>query len=140
MDQKRFCLSLLIILIILIILFNQMKNYDYYFRYVFVLLFFIFVMALYYESNENGCSIYDCSDHTVTKSVKTTNVACKENDRVSWRRSNILSFIILAVLNSVHSNYNINLVVFFITWFLLYFYFNFDQYHRFRLLCDKSEK
>ena len=110
MDQKRFCLTLIIIFIFLIILYNQMKNYNYDFRFVFVLLFLIFVMALYYESNENGCSIYDCSDHTVTKSVTTANVACKENDRVSWRRSNILSFFILIVLNSVHSNYNINLI------------------------------
>ncbi len=100
----------------------------------------ICVIALYYESNENGCSIYDCSDHTVIKSITTTNIACKENNRVSWRRSNILSFIVLIVLNSVHSNYNANLIVFFITWFLLYFYFNFDQYHRFRLLCSESTK
>lgn len=140
MDQKRFLLTLIIIFCFLIILFKQLINYHSYFRYIFILLFMICVIALYYESNENGCSIYDCSDHSVIKSITTTNIACKENNRVSWRRSNILSFIVLIVLNSVHSNYNANLIVFFITWFLLYFYFNFDQYHRFRLLCSESTK
>jgi hypothetical protein len=140
MDQKRFYLTMVILFCFLIILFKQLIHYQPYFRYIFILLFMICLIALYYESNENGCSIYDCSDNTVSKSITTQNLACKENDRVSWRRANILSFIVLIALNSVHSNYNANLIIFFITWFLLYFYLNFDQYHRFRILCNESTK
>lgn len=63
---------------------------------------------------------------------------CDEMNRVCWRRAMSLSFIILLILNNFYYRYEgcltaeaINITIFFLIFFLLYFYFNWDQYHRY---------
>lgn len=137
MDYKRISISFIILATLFMIMVKQFLKFEGQYRLLYVLLFFMFLLALYYETMSNGCGIIDCSDKTVENSIDTKNLACRENDRVSWRRSMILSFIILTMTNFINTNYQINLILFFMVFLLLYFYFNFDAFHRFRVLCNK---
>jgi uncharacterized protein YacL len=65
--------------------------------------------------------------------------ACDELNRVCWRRALSISFIIFLISNSIYPNsLNNNFLLLLITTFILYFYFNYDIYHRFKAICDKQ--
>ena len=136
--KKEFILISLILIIILAICINQFLSYPNEYKYVYILILFLTTVAVCYETQYSGCSFYDCSDNTVVKTINNDNLACKENNRVNWRRAIIFSFIILTIINIINNDYKRNLIIFLILFFLLYFYFNFEQYHRFRLLCKEK--
>jgi hypothetical protein len=114
------------------------KECSYMYMFIFLFIISMTALAVHYESSSSGCSIENCSDENVAKNISSKDLACQETNRVTWRRTIILSFIILLALNVVFENYERNIGMFCFIWFVLYFAFNFDQFHRFKVLCDKS--
>lgn len=109
------------------------------FKLIYLLLITLLLIAITYESKFLGCSPGSCTLEK-NKSVLSSSqsFACSEAERVNWRRTYIISFIILFIFNCFAlNNFELNLVYFLITWSLLYFYFNFEQYHRYSLECLK---
>jgi hypothetical protein len=135
MKYIRLVITFFILLVLLKIIYGQFLLYPADQKYIFMFLCFLLLLALYYESMENGCGILDCTDGSVQQNIDDKELACRETDRVCWRRSLILSFIILVISNAINPNYGKNLSIFFFVWAILYFYFNFDQFHRYRVMC-----
>jgi len=110
-----------------------------------MLLFFILVcVCLYYESKTLGCTFSDCSLErnraTLNRSMaKMPSFACQESVRVNWRRANIIAFGLFVVLTILWTQDEAkNMIVYLLLWVILYFYFNFDQYHRSTLACQDA--
>lgn len=125
------------------IYFKQLLIYHDDFKVIFILILIIVIIAMSYESRESGCNFLKCQDEDVIKIISKNydDLACKEMSRVCWRRAIILSFVVLLILNIFYKdNQVMNLMIFICVWFLLYFWFNFDQYHRFRVLCKNLNK
>lgn len=105
---------------------------------------FLFAIALsmftfIHETESIKCSPLGCSLDKNKEIYKETNLspACLEVKRVNWRRAYLLAFIIFTVLNLVSlENITVNFIVLLFSWFCLYWYFNFDNYHRFNLACE----
>lgn len=129
-----------IICLFIILLFMVYKTQGFLQKMILILINLMVFIAFIYESKFLHCGIYDCSLTTNEHSIKSTETfACQESSRVNWRRAIILAFIILCVLIVINENENNkNIVVFIIVWSLLYFYFNFDQYHRSTLACKSN--
>jgi hypothetical protein len=151
----------LVAFILLYICFIEFKHMGKY-RLIFALICSLTLVALYYESDFSGCSLNNCLDSNVRQKIGDgKNLACQEMNRVCWRRSLILSFVVLIFINGLifftnscdmpllndsttlmsqnEHRYSINFVIFMFIWFLLYFWFNFDQYHRFKIFCENKQ-
>ena len=101
------------------------------------ILLFILLFALNYEAHFLGCYPGNCELSTNMEKIDG-DFACQESRRVNWRRAFILSFIPVLVMNCFFiQDFNKHLIYFIIQFFLLYFYFNFDGYHRSSLACNK---
>lgn len=115
-------------------------------KQVFLLIVIVSLISFTYEANAVECSPTDCSLNRNKLLFKNGNgsvasVACNELERVNWRRAYLLSFVIFVVLNFVSSEtIHINMIVLLFSWFILYWYFNFDTYHRFKVACDLGKK
>jgi hypothetical protein len=112
-------------------------------RVLYLLLSTIAIASLVYEFEVMGCTPNNCTldrnRETVEKALKTESFACQEANRVNWRRAFLLAFIPFLFLNSFQSTtFEMNILTFLITLFILYFYFNFDAYHRADLACKAS--
>lgn len=97
------------------------------------------VFTFIHETKSIKCSPLDCSleENKKLYTEGSLSPVCLEVKRVNWRRAYLLSFIIFTVLNLVSiDNISSNLVALLFTWFCLYWYFNFDSYHRFNLACE----
>ena len=104
------------------------------------ILLFILLFALTYESRFLGCYIGNCKLSGNIEKIDD-NFACQESNRVNWRRAFIISFIPLFTMNCFFiEDFNKNLIYFIIQFFILYFYFNFDGYHRSSLACNNKSK
>jgi hypothetical protein len=102
------------------------------------ILLFILLFALNYEAYFLGCYPGNCELSTNMEKIDG-DFACQESRRVNWRRSFIISFIPLFTMNCFFiEDFNKNLIYFIIQFFILYFYFNFDGYHRSSLACNKK--
>lgn len=123
-------LTLLIVSItVTIILFRLPFLY----QWVYACLSALTLIAAIYESRFMDCHFYSCPTSTTQTAQEFT---CQESTRINWRRAEIISFLILLVVNLVHpKQYSPNLLIFLVSWALLYFYFNFDQYHRATQVC-----
>lgn len=105
---------------------------------------FLFAIALsmftfIHETESIKCSPLGCSLDKNKEIYKESSLspACLEVKRVNWRRAYLLAFIIFVVLNVVSlENISNNFIILLFTWFCLYWYFNFDNYHRFNLACE----
>lgn len=98
--------------------------------------FILTLIAITYESRYMGCGLYDCEPKTNKHSLPQESFACVESERVNWRRAEILSFLCFLVLFWLDpTDVPRHLVFFVIAWAILYFYFNFDQYHRSSIAC-----
>ena len=100
------------------------------------------LVAVTYESRALGCGLYDCQLETnqevIQKSDKS--YACMEASRVNWRRAEILAFIIFMILFLGEPTLvKKHIVMFALIWAILYFYFNFDQFHRSTVACEDSK-
>jgi hypothetical protein len=105
-------------------------------------IFYLFLLSLAivaysYEGDFIGCSYNNC---TLDNNKKTLNghkekIACQEVNRVNWRRSLLLSFSVFVIMNNI-TPFEINILPFILMFFAIYFYFNFDTYHRFNLACE----
>jgi hypothetical protein len=108
---------------------------------LFALIVAIALVNVAYEMREMGCSVSDCS-------LKTNRAAqqdargdcdrrlCREGGRVNWRRAYLLAFCVFLVLNFVYpDSFLKNVAIMVCVFALLYFYFNFDAYHRFAIWC-----
>lgn len=138
MDLPKKIIISLIILIVILIIFKQTFLYTSCMKLLYVLIILMTVVAISYEMRDSGCSFFKCEDSDVQKIISNNDLACTEANRVCWRRSIIISTVILIILNIVNKQQPIiNLLTFFILFFVLYFVFNFEQYHRFRILCTK---
>lgn len=108
---------------------------------------FLFTIALsiftfIHETESIKCSPLGCSLDQNKEIYKETSLspACLEVKRVNWRRAYLLAFIIFTVLNIVSlENIGTNFIVLLFSWFCLYWYFNFDNYHRFNLACEMEK-
>jgi len=105
-------------------------------------MFYLFLLSLVivaysYEGDYIGCSYNNCSldNNKKTLMEKKEKIACQEVNRVNWRRSLLLSFLVFALMNNITS-FEVNILPFILSFFIIYFYFNFDTYHRFNLTCD----
>lgn len=106
-----------------------------------VLICLLTLTAVTYESRALGCGLYDCQLETNHQVIKNSNksFACMEASRVNWRRAEILAFIIFIILFlGEPTTVNKHVVMFALVWAILYFYFNFDQFHRCTVACEKS--
>lgn len=109
---------------------------------------FLFAIALsiftfIHETESIKCSPLGCSLDKNKEIYKETSLspACLEVKRVNWRRAYLLAFIIFTLLNVVSlDTISKNFIVLLFTWFCLYWYFNFDNYHRFNLACEMENK
>jgi len=106
-------------------------------------LFYLFLLSLaivafYYEGNSLSCSPNNCSLEKNKKSIKGDKFACREVNRVNWRRSLLISFIVFAIMNNI-TPFDINILPFILSFFAIYFYFNFDTYHRFNIACEMEK-
>ena len=99
-------------------------------KLLFIYIFFVAMIAIALTVNETLCFNGD--------EVKRWS-PCREMNRLTWRRSIILAFIIFLIVNGLYPGSNLNFIVFLLTLMLLYFFFNFDQYHRFKLICDTNK-
>jgi len=91
-----------------------------------------------YETGEMGCSLFDCSIQKNRSALQDTSEQrlCREGNRVNWRRAFLFAFCIFIVLNIVYSEDTLkNVAVMLCTFTFLYFYLNFDAYHRFSIWC-----
>jgi hypothetical protein len=125
-----------LILLFLLLSLKQLQSYNGSYRIIYLIIIVLSVIAIKYEIDATGCSFFNCKDETTGTKIDKTNLACGEMNRVCWRRAIILSTFVLILLGVINENNKMNLVIWFVLFFLLYFYFNFDQYHRFRVLCD----
>jgi hypothetical protein len=125
-----------LLLLFLLLSFKQFQTYNGTYRILYLIIIVLACIATKYETDSTGCGFFDCKDETSRSKLDKTHLACNEMNRVCWRRAIILSTIVLLVSGIVNENNKINLVIWFVLFFLLYFYFNFDQYHRFRVLCE----
>lgn len=111
-------------------------------RLLYILLSTIAIASLVYEFEVMGCTPSNCTldrnRETVEKALKTESFACQEANRVNWRRAFLLAFIPFLFLNGFQTRFEMNALTFMITLFVLYFYFNFDAYHRSDLACKAS--
>lgn len=99
----------------------------------------ILLFALNYEAHFLGCYPGNCEISSNIEKIDD-NFACQESNRVNWRRAFILSFIPVIVMNCFFiKDFNKHLIYFIIQFFLLYFYLNFDSYHRSSLACNKNQ-
>ena len=105
-------------------------------------MFYIFLLSLVivaysYEGDYIGCSYSNCNIDNNKKALldNKEKIACQEVNRVNWRRSLILSFCVFVIMNNFTS-FEVNILPFFLSLFVIYFYFNFDSYHRFNLACE----
>lgn len=61
---------------------------------------------------------------------------CDDKDRIAWRRSIAIGFFCFLLVNYIYPQDTLKNVVLYILFvFILYFYFNWDQFHRYRNLC-----
>lgn len=100
------------------------------------MLYIIFPILLFIaynkEADDSGCKGGACS------SLPEKDIVCTEAKRVAWRRAYMVSFIVFyffSVTQERQTYYNVYL--FMAVWLLLYFYINYEQYHRFQIFCDK---
>lgn len=117
---------------------SQNKIVSNLFLFTIVLSIFTFI----HETESIKCSPLGCSLELNKKIYKETSLspACLEVKRVNWRRAYLLSFIIFVILNIVSiTTISTNFVVLLFSWFCLYWYFNFDNYHRFNLACEMEK-
>lgn len=113
-------------------------------RALYLLMCTIAVACVMYEFEVMGCTPSNCTldrnRETVEKALKKESFACQEANRVNWRRAFLLAFIPFLFLNSFRSTtFEMNILTFLATLFILYFYFNFDVYHRADLACKASK-
>lgn len=120
--------------------FFALKNYAN--RFIYLLLSSIALLCLVYEFDFIGCSANNCSPdrnkETVEKSIGQESFACQEAKRVNWRRSFLVAFIPFIFLNGFQTTttFETNTLTFFITLYIVYFYLNFDAYHRANVACN----
>ena len=105
-------------------------------------MFYLFLLSLAivaysYEGDFIGCSYSNCTLDNNKKTLieKKEKIACQEVNRVNWRRSLLLSFSVFVLMNNI-TTFEVNILPFILSFFVIYFYFNFDTYHRFNLACD----
>ena len=104
------------------------------------------IFTFIHETESIRCSPLGCSldenkkIYTEDNKLDEISPACLETKRVNWRRAYLLSFISFTVLNLVSlDTISTNFVVLLFVWFVLYWYFNFDSYHRFNLACEMGK-
>lgn len=111
-------------------------------RVLYLFMTSIAITALIYESTFLGCTTNNCTlernRDTVSKQTEESFV-CQEAKRVNWRRAYLISFILFVIMNTIAS-FETTLLMFFITLFITYYYFNFDSYHRTNLMCELEKE
>lgn len=123
-------LTLLIVSITVIIIFFRLP---FLYQWIYACLSAFTLIAAVYESRFMNCNVYHCPPSTTQTPEQ---FVCQESTRINWRRAEILAFMILVVVNLVHpKQYSPNLLLFIVSWALIYFYLNFDQYHRATQVC-----
>jgi hypothetical protein len=118
-----------------------MSYYEMPYKLLFAITVAMGVLSVIYYMNDLGCSISDCSE-TKNSSVTNGQTICNEANRITWRRSVMIAFIIFIFTNIVYPPphwQKSNLVIFLFVTSIMYFFLNFEQYHRYRLMC-KSEQ
>jgi len=107
------------------------------YKLLYLLIGALAVQGAMMEMESMGCTIDDCSDENVYRTLKTDNVACAEYTRPNWRRVLVMTFFVLLLLNLVNpTNVPMNFLAFFLSFTFWYFYMGFDGYHPIRVLCD----
>jgi len=109
-------------------------------------MFYLFLLSLVfvaysYEGDFIGCSYSNCTLDNNKKALNDNKekIACQEVNRVNWRRSLLLAFSVFVVMNNI-TPFEVNILPFILSFFVIYFYFNFDTYHRFNLACEMERK
>lgn len=110
-------------------------------RVLYLLMTSIGITALIYESTFLGCTANNCTleRNRETASKQTESFACQEANRVNWRRAYLISFVLFVIMNTVAS-FETTLLMFVLTLFITYYYFNFDSYHRTYLMCELEKE
>ena len=111
-------------------------------KLLYISLLSLCIVAFIYEGQYLGCSPNNCTLEQNEKALNNKNgesVACQETKRVNWRRSFLLAFAVFVFMNNI-SSFETNLFSFILMFFVIYFYFNFDIYHRFSIACEIDRK
>lgn len=99
------------------------------------LLTFLSVFAL--ELRDRGCTWGKCKTDTAIPKFQTAQeLACWEKDRVIWRKAFLMATVVFVVLTVVQkTTLRINALVWFVTFFIYYFWTNYDAYHHMGAYC-----
>ena len=126
------CLIPFIILIGLQI--NKIKDIN--LKMLFITLTFLLFFALISEGKDTRClPLFNCPDDFGKQFINNPKkLACTERHRVNWRRALIIAYFILLVINIINYQ-NYNFIIFLFTFSSIYYYLNFDQYHRYHQAC-----
>lgn len=139
--MKRLALYLCYIMFLLMIVYQVYSLTNMKIKVFYLFLLSLAAVAYSYEGEFIGCSYKNCRLDNNEKALngKKEKFACQEVNRVNWRRSLILSFVVFVIMNNI-TPFEINLLPFILSFFIIYFYFNFDTYHRFNLACEIERK
>lgn len=104
------------------------------------LLTLLSVFAL--EMRDRGCSWGNCKTDTAIPDFQTAKeLACWEKDRVIWRKAFLMASVLFIILTIIQkSTLPMNTLVFVITFFMYYFWTNYDSYHHMGAFCRRSRK
>jgi hypothetical protein len=135
--MKKICVYLCYIVFLLMIFYQIYLLSNPKSKIFYIFLLSLVIVATSYEGEFIGCSPGNCSldNNKKTLTGYKQKIACQEVNRVNWRRSLILAFSVFVIMNNITS-FEANILPFFLSFFAIYFYFNFDTYHRFNLACE----
>jgi hypothetical protein len=101
----------------------------------------ITVSSVLYELDYMGCHIDRCTQGqnaavAAKPGMTARDFACKEADRITWRRALMLSFVMFVMLNHVRQKTcRMHFVFLLLKFVILKLYFDFDAHHRFEAVC-----
>ena len=139
--MKRFEVYLCYFMFLLMILYQIYSLSNQKSRMFYLFLLSLATVAYSYEGDFIGCSYNNCKLDNNEKALNGNkqNFACQEVNRVNWRRSLLLSFAVFVIMNNI-TPFEMNILPFILSFFVIYFYFNFDTYHRFNIACEIERK
>jgi hypothetical protein len=108
---------------------------------VFAFLIALALVNASYEGADMGCSVVDCTmkNNRLARGQDSRDCEqrlCREGNRVNWRRAYLLAFLMFLILNIAYPESTLRNAMLMVCLFaFLYFYMNFDAYHRFSIWC-----
>lgn len=121
--------SLLLFYFLCIVIYTSQLITDIPERLIYLLIIGFSLWGVYVES------IHGKYDH---EAKKIKNYACEENSRIAWTRAVAICILPFFFVSIFYPNVKQNILYFLISFFCVYFYFNWDNYHRSRIVCDMS--